>query len=134
MPFSEQTKQEAKRRAHYKCVICQESFLEVHHIVPQSEGGSDEIENAAPLCAGCHDRYGGNPEKRKQLREMRNNWWEFCQKKDTSVGLKFRGEYDPSAEDYNAQNMVIFTADGGAAGTYIALQKVPAGISPDIGS
>jgi hypothetical protein len=29
-------------------------YLEVHHIVPLSEGGPDTIENAAALCPNCH--------------------------------------------------------------------------------
>jgi hypothetical protein len=29
-------------------------FLEVHHIVPLSEGGPDTVDNAAALCPNCH--------------------------------------------------------------------------------
>jgi 5-methylcytosine-specific restriction endonuclease McrA len=29
-------------------------FLEVHHIVPLSEGGSDTLENVAAVCPNCH--------------------------------------------------------------------------------
>jgi HNH endonuclease len=29
-------------------------YLEVHHIVPLSEGGDDTLENAAALCPSCH--------------------------------------------------------------------------------
>ncbi len=78
MAFSENVKLDAKRRANFSCVICKEPFVEVHHIIPQSERGEDTIENAAPLCASCHDRYGGNPDKRKQIRQMRDWWWEIC--------------------------------------------------------
>ena len=78
MPFPEPIKLEAKKRANFKCCVCQTEFVEVHHIKPQAEGGSDDIKNAAPLCAGCHKKYGGNPELRKQLREMRDHWWEKC--------------------------------------------------------
>lgn len=82
MPFRESTKLEAKRRAHFQCVACRSPFVQVHHIVPQSEGGSDHIDNAAPLCARCHDLVGNNPDKRKQVREMRDLWWEICAKRD----------------------------------------------------
>ena len=78
MAFSEPTKLEAKRRSDFQCCICKEPFVEVHHILPQAVGGSDDLDNAAPLCASCHDRYGGNPDKRKQIREMRDLWWEVC--------------------------------------------------------
>lgn len=78
MPFSESMKLEAKKRANFKCCICQAPFVEVHHILPQADAGADELDNAAPLCGGCHQRYGGNPELRKQLREMRDHWWAIC--------------------------------------------------------
>lgn len=81
MAFSEKVKLEAKRRACFRCVICQEPFVEIHHILPQAHGGKDTIENAAPLCASCHDLYGGNPEKRKQIREMRDHWFELMEKR-----------------------------------------------------
>ena len=81
MAFSEKTKMEAKRRAAFRCVICQKPFVEIHHIIPQHVGGSDELSNAAPLCAGCHDLYGDNPSKRKQIREMRDFWYDVVQKR-----------------------------------------------------
>src|SRR5437016_1760860 len=41
---------------------------------PQAQGGSDDIDNAAPLCQNCHARFGANPEKRTEIRLMRD-WW-----------------------------------------------------------
>ncbi|MBA1337167.1 MAG: hypothetical protein HPY66_3603 [Firmicutes bacterium] len=77
MPFSERVKLEAKQKAGFRCCICYKLFVEVHHITPESEDGANTIENAAPLCASCHDLFGGNPEKRKQIRQMWDYWWEF---------------------------------------------------------
>lgn len=48
-----------------------------------------------------------------------------------SGGLQFKGQYNGGA--YKTQNMVIFTPDGQSPGTYIALQAVPSGQSPDVG-
>jgi hypothetical protein len=79
MPFTEAIKLVAKRRAHFSCVVCRQPFVEIHHIIPQAAGGTDDLENAAPLCALCHDHFGGNPEKRKQIREMRDLWYELCE-------------------------------------------------------
>src|SRR5207253_338152 len=59
-------------------VVCQQPWVEVHHIHPEAQGGLDTIENAAPLCGSCHNKYGGNPDLRKQLREMRDWWWQRC--------------------------------------------------------
>ncbi|KAF6585926.1 HNH endonuclease [Paenibacillus sp. EKM211P] len=81
MAFSEKLKLEAKKKACFRCVICQKPFVEIHHIIPQADGGSDTIDNAAPLCASCHDLFGGNPEKRKQIREMRDHWFDLMERR-----------------------------------------------------
>ena len=90
MAFSEKVKKTVKQKACFRCVICHQPFVEIHHIVPQSEQGPDTEENAVPLCAGCHDLYGGNPDKRKQIREMRDHWYQTMEKRS-------RGEriFDP---------------------------------------
>ena len=92
MAFSETTKIEAKRRANYRCVVCQQPWVEVHHIIPEKDDGSDEIENAAPLCGSCHQQFGGNPDLRKQLREMRDHWWMRCEASNTNPEAKALGE------------------------------------------
>ncbi|QXW27104.1 HNH endonuclease [Acinetobacter johnsonii] len=53
-------------RAQGKCEACGEPapfitdkkfpFLEVHHILPLSKGGTDDIENVAAVCPNCHRR------------------------------------------------------------------------------
>lgn len=46
---------EVLRRYDNKCACCKrEVRLEIHHIVPVSLGGSDEITNLVPLCESCH--------------------------------------------------------------------------------
>lgn len=50
--------------------------MEVHHLIPEADGGPSTIENAAPLCAKHHDLFGGNPEKRAMIRAMRDAWWQ----------------------------------------------------------
>src|SRR6266508_3020093 len=78
MPFPESVKIEAKQRANYRCVVCHQPWVEVHHIHPEAQGGPNTLDNAAPLCGSCHTLYGGNPDLRKQLREMRDWWWQRC--------------------------------------------------------
>jgi hypothetical protein len=86
MGFSEQVKLEAKRRSAFRYCIDHKVFVEVHHIIPESEGGPDTLDNAAPLCASCHDLFGGNPEKRKQIRQMRDHWWApMVQREETLI-------------------------------------------------
>ena len=53
-----------EERANGSCELCLEAapfnrpngtpYLEVHHIIPLSERGSDKVENAAALCPNCH--------------------------------------------------------------------------------
>jgi len=107
MTFPEHIKLSAKKKSHFRCCICHKKFVEVHHIIPESENGKNDIQNTAPLCASCHDLFGGNPSKRKQIREMRDYWWEkvneiekeaikisniskliFCEDKDYEEKLK----------------------------------------------
>jgi len=48
-----------KERDEYHCIKCgyqpsQKSRLHAHHIIPDSLGGEDRLENGATLCATCH--------------------------------------------------------------------------------
>ena len=81
MAFSEALKAQVRGRARFRCCRCHEIGVEVHHIVPQAAGGSDEVDNAAPLCPSCHEKFGANPEKRKEIREMRDLWYEIAREK-----------------------------------------------------
>jgi len=156
MPFSEDTKLEAKRKSDFTCVICHQPFVQVHHIIPQADGGPDDLENAAPLCGSCHDLFGANPVKRKQIREMRDFWWEICEKKKANPdliainkkldaiqeqisekmvllgretsGLQFRGEYINSG-DYLIQDVVLVIS-GVTKGTYVCVRDNPGPANP----
>jgi hypothetical protein len=78
MAFSDTLKTEVRRKAHFRCCLCKEFDIEVHHILPEAEGGPDTEENAAPLCGKCHNIFGANPTKRKMIREARDHWYEIC--------------------------------------------------------
>ena len=88
MPFSESIKIEVKKRAAFRCCRCQNIGIDVHHIVPEKDGGTSDISNAAPLCQNCHDQFGDNPQKQKEIKQMRDWWYETCVhiygKKDSS--------------------------------------------------
>ena len=75
--FPEATKEAVKKKAGFQCCRCRNVGIQVHHILPQGEGGSNDIDNAAPLCPNCHDYYGANPVKRKEITQMRD-WWYEC--------------------------------------------------------
>ena len=80
MDFTEQIKREVKEKAAFRCCRCQNIGIHVHHILPQNSGGSCDIDNAAPLCPSCHDYYGSNPDKRKEIGQMRDWWYEQAKK------------------------------------------------------
>lgn len=82
MAFSEALKIEVRKKTHLCCCLCKSLGVEVHHIIPQSENGTDTEDNAAPLCPSCHEIYGLNLQKRKFIKEARDLWYEICKKKD----------------------------------------------------
>ena len=79
MAFSESTKKRVRERAKLRCCICREMGVEIHHIVPSAQGGSDDEDNAAPLCPNHHDSLGSNPDKRKFIRDARDLWYQECE-------------------------------------------------------
>lgn len=40
--------------ARHRCTICLEKCFELHHIVEQADGGSDDADNLIVLCPNCH--------------------------------------------------------------------------------
>lgn len=90
MPFPDSIKEGALIRSRRCCCVCQEFaglYTNVHHIVPESDGGSNDLENAIVLCLRCHGEAGhynirhpiGNKYSRKELRRHRDAWWEWCE-------------------------------------------------------
>ena len=45
-------------RARGRCERCTaptpEKYLEAHHVLPRSRGGTDDLSNGAALCRSCH--------------------------------------------------------------------------------
>ncbi len=53
-----------------RCCICGTLHnVQVHHIVPKEQGGSDQIDNAIPLCPSCHDRVHVKPSRGRTTRD-----------------------------------------------------------------
>ncbi|MBI4298456.1 MAG: HNH endonuclease [Chloroflexi bacterium] len=48
--------QSIKKRDRFRCTQCGASDVElhVHHVVPLSQGGSNDLDNLVTLCASCH--------------------------------------------------------------------------------
>ena len=53
-----------------KCVLCGlEGYVELHHIIPISEGGTHDIENLQLLCDTCHRKTHGIRSRRPGIAE-----------------------------------------------------------------
>lgn len=43
------------KRDGYRCALCDsETGLQIHHVVPRSQGGTDYAQNLITLCWKCH--------------------------------------------------------------------------------
>lgn len=80
MSFSLQITNQVKEKSAFQCCRCRSIGIEVHHIIPQKDGGPDTFENAAPLCPNCHSLFGDNPIKRKEITHMRNWWYKMVER------------------------------------------------------
>jgi hypothetical protein len=57
-PLSKQVRVQVLARDNYRCKMCgctkDEVQLEVDHIIPVADGGTDELDNLATLCRDCN--------------------------------------------------------------------------------
>ena len=57
-PLGQQLRAQVLARDKYRCLMCgrgtEEVVLEVDHVVPVADGGTDELENLATLCRDCN--------------------------------------------------------------------------------
>ena len=84
MPFPKRIREEVRTQAHFSCCVCQQPSLsvEVHHIIPEAQGGPDTKANAAPLCPSCHADFGDNAKKRRAIKQRRDFWYQLCEKRE----------------------------------------------------
>lgn len=48
-------RQEALRRDNGRCQVCgKERSGQVHHVIPRSQGGTNDLSNLITLCGQCH--------------------------------------------------------------------------------
>ena len=68
--ISKATRNKIEKAWNYKCAVCgNNDFLEIHHLTPKEQGGSDEYDNLILLCACCHagiHKKAYNPQNYKQ--------------------------------------------------------------------
>ena len=87
--FSDSVKRKARELAFFKCCYCHDrQGHEVHHLTPKEEGGQGTLDNAILLCVQCHSDYGHRSDKRQQLRQARDHWYEIAAKRYSSPALE----------------------------------------------
>lgn len=80
---------ELLKACHRRCCICHRFCgvkIEIDHILPAADGGSDTIENAIAVCLECHaeihsynDRHPrGRKFRPEELRGHREQWLDIC--------------------------------------------------------
>jgi hypothetical protein len=85
MAFDNATRAKALVAAARHCCVCHRYKgvkVEVHHVVPEAEGGDDTLENAITLCFDCHADAGhyntrhprGSRFSQNELRRARSTW------------------------------------------------------------
>ena len=53
--ISSRTRRAVYTREGYSCAICDSTkYLQIHHVVKRSKGGTDGMQNLICLCADCH--------------------------------------------------------------------------------
>ena len=53
--ISNATRKAVYKREGYRCAICDSTkYLQVHHSIKRSQGGTDGMQNLICLCADCH--------------------------------------------------------------------------------
>ena len=47
-------------RDGFRCALCDSTkYLQIHHVIPRGQGGSDFVENLITLCSVCHGQAHG---------------------------------------------------------------------------
>ena len=90
MSFSSEIREDALVKSRRYCCVCHAFTgrdVNVHHIIPTADGGSDTLDNAIVLCLKCHAEVGhynprhplGSKYAPSELRKHRDEWWKYCE-------------------------------------------------------
>ena len=72
--LSKYIKRKVSEHWNYQCSVCgRNDYLEFHHLIPVSKGGTDDYDNIILLCAYCHAAVHGrtltspNPHRKSSI-------------------------------------------------------------------
>ncbi len=109
--------------------------MELHHIVPQSDGGKNTFDNCIPLCFDCHaDVMAYNPSHPKgrkytasELRTHRNRWYSVMGKASAAQTQKAVPQAldTPPSHSQTADSLARRTPEAIASGTKTDIPNEP---------
>lgn len=99
MSFSPEVAEELLVKSARHCCLCRKfkgTKIEVHHIIPLANDGSDDPDNGIPLCFDCHadvmSYNAKHPKGRKfrsaELKKHRDQWFILAQTRGVLLGGK----------------------------------------------
>ncbi len=62
----------------HQCSICQAKTVEVHHIIPVSKGGTNNLENLMAVCPNCHTNFHEGRFTTVLMKTYRTQWMQKC--------------------------------------------------------
>ena len=62
----------------HQCSICQSNTVEVHHIIPVVDGGTNDLENLMVVCPNHHRDFHDDKSTIEQMRTYRTQWLQKC--------------------------------------------------------
>jgi HNH endonuclease len=91
VPFPDKEAAELLAHCHRRCCVCHRFCgfkMELDHIDPKANGGSDTIDNAIPVCFECHaeihaynDKHPrGRKYRPEELKKHKEQWLKLCTK------------------------------------------------------
>jgi hypothetical protein len=71
----ENVKAYVRARDNYTCQICgkKAADIEVHHIIPRSQGGTNKPDNLITLCSKCHKHLHTHPKELEKLQKTKHS-------------------------------------------------------------
>lgn len=53
--ISSSVRKQVYRREGYRCALCDSTkYIQIHHVVKRSQGGTNSLHNLVCLCSDCH--------------------------------------------------------------------------------
>jgi hypothetical protein len=107
MPFDRTQVSTLLVECHRRCCICHRFCgvkMETDHIIPKDDQGTDDIENAIPVCFECHAEIHSynerHPRGRKytseELKQHKEQWLRICKEKPaTLIRTNIRSDVGP---------------------------------------